>query len=195
MRAYGLTKDIGFRSLALERAAQPAFPVGLLPPDVADVLLPDAQAARAGGASYSQSDARAAIALLSHRASAKVIPTIGHVLSHEAYLVITAPADEYFGHTKLSPFGVRNELTRIGKYLDVGWGSRMTGDALYVVDALDDWREQYPRDYELPRLLLATYTTLERIDSADAAAARAKVRKILTVEYNASPEARTLLAS
>jgi hypothetical protein len=195
MEAYGLTQDTSYRSLALQRAAQTAFPVGLLPPDVANRLLPQAEAARAGAAGYSADDARAAVALLSHRASAHVIPTIGHVLSHQAYLVITAPADEYFGHTKLSPLGFRNEIVRIGKYLDVGWGSRMSGDAVYLVDALDDWRQQYPRDYELPRLLLQTYTLLGRIDSPSAVAARAKVRTILTVEYNSSAEARSLLAS
>ena len=62
--------------------------------------------------------------MYSHRAAYKGLPTIGRVLSHEAYLVITAPADEYFGQTKLSPLGVRNELTRIGNYLDAGWGDR-----------------------------------------------------------------------
>ena len=48
----------------------------------------------------------------------------------KTYLVITAPADEYFGQTKLSPIGVRNALLHISKYLDAGWGTRMTGDAL-----------------------------------------------------------------
>jgi len=117
------------------------------------------------------------------------------VLSHDAYLVITAPADEYFGRTKLSPIGVSNELTRIDKYLDAGWGDRMTPDALYVLDSLVDWQHQYPRDYELPRLLLRSYQTLGRIDSPAALAAQAEVRRTLTVDYNASPEARSLLSS
>ena len=64
-----------------------------------------------------------------------------------------------------------------------------------VVDALDDWRQQYPRDYELPRLLLNTYKTLDRIDSPPAHDAEARVKHVLTVEYNASAEAQSLLES
>ena len=106
-----------------------------------------------------------------------------------------APADEYFGQTKLSPLGVRDALVRIGKYLDAGWGDRMTNDTLWVVDSLEDWQHQYPRDYELPRLLLQTYKTLQRMDSPEAQKAEADVRRTLTVDYNASPEARTLLTA
>jgi hypothetical protein len=195
LRAYELTHEPRYRTLALTRAAQAAFPIGLVPSEIAGPLLRDAAAARAGAAGYSPTDVAAAAALFSHKASARSIPIIGRVLSHQAYLIITAPADEYFGHTKLSPLGVRNELLRIAKYLDTGWGPRMTGDALWVVDALDDWRQQYPRDYELPRLLLATYKTLDRIDSPQAHAAEVRIRQILVVQYNDSSEAQTLLSS
>ena len=193
MRAYLITKDPSYRSQALLAAAQPVFPIALVPDDGSSVLWGAARDARNGAAGYSETDRQAAHAMYSHRASSHDIATIGRVLSHNAYLVITAPADEYFGHTKLSPLGVRNELTRIAKYLDAGWGDRMTQDTLWVMDSLDDWQHQYPRDYELPRLLLQTYKTLGRMDSADAIKARAQVRRELTVDYNASPEARTLL--
>jgi hypothetical protein len=193
VRAYLLTGDPQYRSLALLRAAQSRFPIAEVAPDTAAVLWPLAQAARSAASGYSDVDRRAAIAMYSHRAAVKDIPTIGHVLSHQAYLVITAPADEYFGQTKLSPLGVANELTRIGKYLDAGWGNRMTNDLLWVVDSLDDWQHQYPRDYELPRLLLQTYKTLGRMDSPEAQKAEADVRRTLTVDYNETPEARSLL--
>jgi hypothetical protein len=193
VRAYDVTKDPYFRSLALQRAAQPDFPIALVPPETATDLNAFTDAARLGRIGYSANDQEAAKAIVSHRATAKSIPTIGRVLSHQAYLVITAPADEYFGRTKLSPFGVRNALLHITKYLDAGWGSQMTGEALYVVDALDDWRQQYPRDYELPRLLLNTYKTLDRINSPQARDAEVRVKRLLTVEYNTSSEARSLL--
>jgi hypothetical protein len=195
MRAYLITKDAHYRSLALLRAAQPGFPIGLVGDDTYKLLWPAAQDARSGAAGYSDVDRQAAVAMFSHKASAKVIATIGRVLSHNAYLVITAPADEYFGQTKLSPLGVRNELTRIGKYLDAGWGNRMTKDTLWVIDSLEDWQHQYPRDYELPRLLLQTYQTLGRMDSPDAQKAEADVRRTLTIDYNATTEARSLLTS
>jgi hypothetical protein len=194
VRAYELSKDAYYRSLALQRAAQPSFPIALVPPETEKDLSVYADAARLGEPGYSTGDQDAAKAIASHRATAHAIPTIGHVLSHEAYLVITAPADEYFGRTKLSPIGVRNALLHITKYLDAGWGPQMTGDALHVVDALDDWRQQYPRDYELPRLLLNTYKTLDRINSPEAHEAEARVKRLLTVEYNDSAEAQSLLA-
>lgn len=193
LRAYLITRDIRYRSLALLRAAQPNFPIGLVPEDTGKVLWAVAQSARGTASGYSAVDRQAAVAMYSHRASYKGLPTIGRVLSHDSYLVITAPADEYFGQTKLSPIGVRNELTRIGKYLDAGWGDRMTKDTLWVVDSLEDWQHQYPRDYELPRLLLATYKTLGRMESREAQKAEAGVRRTLTIDYNATTEARSLL--
>lgn len=193
VRAYLISGDARYRSLALQRAAQPVFPIGLVPDDSGKPLWAMAQAARSGASGYSSIDRQDAAAMFSHRAGAKNMAVIGRVLSHQAYLVITAPADEYFGQTKLSPIGVRNELTRIGKYLDAGWGDRMTKDTLWVIDSLEDWQHQYPRDYELPRLLLQTYKTLGRMDSPEAQKAEADVRRTLTVDYNATTEARSLL--
>jgi hypothetical protein len=193
VRAYLITRDPAYRSQALLAAAQPIFPITQVPDDSGSVLWSAASEARSGVAGYTDTDRQAARAMFSHRAAERVLPTIGHVLSHHAYLVITAPADEYFGHTKLSPIGVANELVRIGKYLDAGWGDRMTQDTLWVIDSLEDWQHQYPRDYELPRLLLQTYQTLGRLDSPDALKARTEIRRQLTVDYNASPEARSLL--
>ena len=195
VRAFTVSKNPYYRSLALQRAAQPEFPIALVAPETAKDLFAFTDAARLAAVGYSPGDEAAAKAIVSHRATAKSIPVIGRVLSHDAYLVITAPADEYFGQTKLSPIGVRNALLHITKYLDAGWGAQMTGEALYVVDALDDWRQQYPRDYELPRLLLTTYKTLDRIDSPQARDAEVRIKKLLTVEYNASTEAQSLLAS
>jgi hypothetical protein len=120
---------------------------------------------------------------------------IGHVVAHDRYLVITAPADEYFGHTRLSPIGVRNELTRIGKYLDAGWSGQMTKETVYVIDSLDDWQHQYPRDYELPRLYKRVFDLLGREDSAQAKQAQKDVRRTLLVNYPNSSEARDFLSS
>jgi hypothetical protein len=193
MRAYLTTRDPAYRSAALLAASQSIFPITDEPQEPDSVLWNAAGEARSGAAGYTDTDRAAARAMFSHKAAEHNVPTIGRVLSHNAYLVITAPADEYFGHTKLSPIGVANELIRIGKYLDAGWGDRMTQDTLWVIDSLEDWQHQYPRDYELPRLLLETYKTLERLDTPEAVNARAEIRHELTVDYNASPEARTLL--
>jgi hypothetical protein len=110
-------------------------------------------------------------------------------------LTRTAPADEYFGHTKLSPLGVRNELTRINKYLDAGWGDRMAGDALWVDDAILDWQHQYPHDPTLARHLLDLYRMLVRVGAAQTKPEAEKVRTLLLVEYAGSPQALELAAS
>jgi hypothetical protein len=195
LRAYNLTQDARWRTLALQRAAQAAFPIASISPDLGKVLFPMVDAARNAGPGYSESEREAARIVASHRASAKGLPEIGHVVSHESYLNITAPADEYFGRTKLSPIGVRNELTRIGRYLDAGWAGRMTQDTVYVVDSLDDWQHQYPRDYELPRLYKRAYDALGREDTTEAKQARQLVRRTLLVNYPTSTEARSFLSS
>jgi hypothetical protein len=195
LRAYNLTQDTHWRMLALQRAAQNVFPIASIPPDLGKILFPIVDAARNAGPGYSEFERETARVIASHRASAHGLPVIGHVVSHETYLNITAPADEYFGHTKLSPIGVRNELTRIGRYLDAGWGGRMIKETMYVVDSLDDWQHQYPRDYELPRLYKRAYDALGRQDTAEAKKARQQVRRTLLVNYPTSTEARSFLSS
>ncbi|MGD1065242.1 MAG: hypothetical protein ABR975_00310 [Vulcanimicrobiaceae bacterium] len=193
LRAYNLTDDPSWRALAFQHAAQADFPIGSVPPDVSKVLFPLVDGARNAAPGYSQNERELARVIASHRASAHGLPLIGHVLSHQAYLVITAPADEYFGRTKLSPIGVENEIIRIGKYLDAGWGGHMTKDTLWVVDSLDDWQHQYPRDYELPRLYRLVYDVLGREDTPEAKAERDTRRRTQIIEYPNSSEARSFL--
>jgi hypothetical protein len=195
LRAYNLTQDTRWRTLALQRASQSTFPIGSVPQDMGRVLFPMVDAARNAGPGYSAEEREAARIVASHRASAHGLAVIGHVASHDTYLIITAPADEYFGHTKLSPIGVRNELTRIGKYLDAGWGGQMTKDVIWVVDSLDDWQHQYPRDYELPRLYKRAYDTLGRAGTPEAKQAQQDVRRTLLVNYPTSSEARAFISS
>jgi hypothetical protein len=195
LRAYNLTQDTRWRTLAFQRASQNTFPIGTVPQDMGKVLFPMIDAARNAGPGYSEAERVVARIVASHRASAHGLAVIGHVQSHDTFLIITAPADEYFGQTKLSPIGVRNELTRIGKYLDAGWGGRMTKDTVWVVDALDDWQHQYPRDYELPRLYKRAYDTLGRAGTPEAKAAQQDVRRTLLVNYPTSSEARAFLSS
>ncbi len=195
MRAYNLTQDPRWRTTALQRATQPDFPIASVPQDFGKVFFPIVDAARNAAPGYSPTEREAARIVASHRAAAHGLPVIGHVVSHEAFLIITAPADEYFGRTKLSPIGVRNELARIGRYLDAGWGGQMTKDTVWVVDSLDDWQHQYPRDYELPRLYKRAFDTLAREDTPEAKQAQSQVRRTLLVNYPMSSEARAFLSS
>jgi hypothetical protein len=195
LRAYNLTGDTAWRLLALQRAAQSTFPIGSLPSDVKKTFFPMVDSARNAGPGYSAAEREAARIVASHAASAHGLAVIGRVTTHNTYLLITAPADEYFGQTKLSPIGVRNEIARIGKYLDAGWGGRMTKDTLYVIDSLNDWQHQYPRDYELPRLYKRVYDTLAREETPEAKKAGLEVRRLLIVAYPTSTEARSFFSS
>ncbi len=195
LRAYNLSGDTAWRLLALQRAAQATFPIGSLPSDVKKTFFPMVDSARNAGPGYSAAEREAARIVASHAASAHGLAVIGRVTSHNTYLLITAPADEYFGQTKLSPIGVRNEIARIGKYLDAGWGGRMTKDTLYVIDSLNDWQHQYPRDYELPRLYKRVYDTLAREETPEAKKAGLEVRRLLIVAYPTSTEARSFFSS
>ena len=195
LAAYALTHDTGYRSRALASAAQPTFPIGAIDPDLAAKLGEIAHAAESGAEGYTDADRVAARALRSHQAHAQGIPVIGRVLSHEAQLSLTAPADEYFGDMRMSPLGVRNEIIRIGRYLDSGWGDRMNGEALQLVSALVDWQHNYPRDYELPTRLLEAYHLLGRLSTPQCRVAADEIRRLLTVEYPSTPQAQTLLSS
>ncbi len=197
VRAYNLTKDAKYRSLALEHVAAPEFPVAKLPDPPGVEILSWADAATANVSGYSPADIANAREFLRRRAALKDPPIIARVvaLPHDERLLITAPADEYFGRQKMSPIGVENELARIGRYLDAGWGTRMTGAIVDVESAIDEWQKGYPRDYALPRTLLSAYRVFSRVDSPEAQAAAKHMKTLLTIEYGDSAEARELLGA
>ncbi|MDB5043806.1 MAG: hypothetical protein JWN27_4532, partial [Candidatus Eremiobacteraeota bacterium] len=65
----------------------------------------------------------------------------------------------------------------------------------YVIDSLNDWQHQYPRDYELPRLYKRVYDTLAREETPEAKKAGLEVRRLLIVAYPTSTEARSFFSS
>lgn len=196
-RAYDLTKDPAYRSAALRSVAEPSFPIDSLPDPPGVDVVTWANSAVAGAPGYTEADVANARAFLRRRAALKDPPIIARVVAvpHDVRLLITAPADEYFGRMKMSPLGIGNEVVRIGKYLDAGWGTRMTQAALDLENAIDEWQKGYPRDYALPRTLLAAYRTFERIGSPDAEAAAGRVKALLTIDYGDSSQARELLGT
>jgi len=109
-------------------------------------------------------------------------------------LMRTAPADEYFGQTRLSPLGVGNEFIRIAKYLDAGWGAQMAPDALYLASSLEEWQHQYPHDPTLPRHLLDYYGLLQRVGAPATISEAAAIRALVLVQYAGSAQALALAA-
>lgn len=81
-----------------------------------------------------------------------------------------APADEYFGRLRLSPFGIRHKIFSLKD--DLHHGRRkpdaIEHDALDVQDALQDWSSRYPRDSWIPAALWNLAILYEELPGEDA---------------------------
>jgi hypothetical protein len=196
-KAWLLTKDTTYRSLALERAAKNYFPLANLGDPAAGELFNAARGAADGGLGYTAQDGENGRVILRERARIRDPREIARVetISHGRLMTIRAPADEYFGRMGMSVLGIRNEINRINKYLDTGWGERMANAGTLLADAVDAWHKEYPHDTALPDTLLKTYRTLRRINADQVGVAAEQMRHILLVEYTDSSQARELLAT
>lgn len=196
VRAYGLTHDATYRSLLLQHAADPANPIWRVPDPEYGVMFAIASSALVDPG-FTEADRSAARAIAYRRAHEPELKTIARInaFSHDLRLTETAPADEYFGRLKFSPIGVRNEVVRINKYLDKGWGYRMESDSLQVENAVSDWQKQYPHDRTLPAALLETYRLLQRVETEKTERAAEQIKTTLLVQYAASRQAQELAAS
>jgi hypothetical protein len=123
----------------------------------------------------------------------RVITTVTS-MPHDAYMGTLAPADEYFGRMGMSILGIENQLKHINYMLDYDYGAREYGETALVAESIDDMHKVYPRDRDLPMLLLWCYQTLQRMDDWRAKAAASHLRAILTIEYQDSPQAKKLLS-
>jgi hypothetical protein len=197
IRAYNLTRDLAYRSLLLAHAANPDVPLVRVPdPEFGEMFAIVGQGL-GEDATLTEADRANARAIDDRRRRTPDLQVIArvHAIPHDLRLTRTAPADEYFGNQKMSPLGIRNELIRINKWLDVGWGTRMTSDALNVADSVDDWQHQYPRDLSLPQHLLEVCQVLERVGSDAAKTQAARVKNVLLLQYATSSQARSLAPS
>jgi len=196
VRAYNLTNDRRYRSLLLLHAAESTMPLTHLPAGEGAQLFAVVDGALHGvgiGGGFSETDRFEARILDRRRRVTPSLQTFGRPTSpNEARLAATAPADEYFGRTRLSPLGVSNEIVRINKYLDAGWGTRMAPDALYLESSIEDWQRQYPHDPTLPKRLADFYRLLLRIDDASTQPEAKKMRALVLVQYAGTNQAREL---
>lgn len=194
-RAWLLTRDPSWRSLALQRAAAPDFPVAHLPTTWGNEFVVMANAASPGQNGYTDGDAHNAQIFVTRLKAVDPLRVIGSetAMPHDAYLSTLAPADEYFGKLGMSILGIENELKHINFMLDYKYGDRESGATVSVADSIDGMQRVYPRDRDLPMLLYWCYTTLRRMDDDEAVKAAAHLKAILTVEYQDSPQARKIL--
>ncbi len=68
-----------------------------------------------------------------------------------------APADEYFGHYRLSVLGIANTIRDAGKRLDEGRDAQpiVDGPLAFASDAIRAWQQRFPNDPWIPRDLLS----------------------------------------
>ncbi|MHB8704097.1 MAG: hypothetical protein ACYC8W_08190 [Candidatus Tyrphobacter sp.] len=194
-RGWELTHDPAWRSKALARAAQPAFPIANLPDSYAGAFVDAARAAIANVPGYTADDrANAAIAVERLRRLGK-LEIIAHlsVMPHDVYMTTLAPADEYFGPLRMSVLGIENEMKHVNFMLDYRYGNRESGAALEVARSVDDMHRVYPRDRDMTKLLYACIRMLGRMSTPAVEEEARHLRGVLTVEYQDSPQAQALL--
>lgn len=195
-RAYALTRDAAYRSALLQHAAEPAVTLSLVPTAERNQLfaLVNATLADPAASESDRANARAVAARRNRTSAARLAGDPGSEPRNVA-LKHTAPADEYFGEIRISPIGVDDEMQRIQKYLDAGWGERMAPDALHLAGAVEDWQHQYPHDRTLPKYLAGLYKLLVRVAAPATLAEAQRIREVLVVQYAGSDEARLFDAS
>jgi hypothetical protein len=195
-RSWLLTGDPSWRSLAFQRAANPNFPLAHLPTSYGPEFVRAAQMASAGTLSQDapgdKANADTIVTRLKNLTSPLIIASVKSV-PHDVYLSTLAPADEYFGRMGYSVLGIQNELKHINFMLDYNYGNREAASTLLVADAIVAMQHVYPRDRDMPKLLYSAITTLQRMDAPEAKSSQARLRSLLTIEYQDSPEARKVL--
>ncbi len=196
-RGWLLTHDPKWRSLAFERAAAPSFPVANLPTTYGNEFVNEAERAASGGPGFTLDDVANAKAFLAHLKAVVPLRVISSVTSmpHGAMLTTLAPADEYFGRMGYSILGIKNELKHINFMLNYKYGNREADQTLLVAQSIVDMQKVYPRDRDMAMLLYTCMKTLQRMTDPRALATARKLRGILTVEYQDSPQARKLLGA
>lgn len=194
-RGWLISNDASWRSLALVHANESSFPLGNLPSTWGPGFLNAVRNAAAGAQGYTQGDQVNAQAVLNRIRNLSTPPLIASVKvqPHDVYLTTLAPADEYFGPMGMSILGIQNELKRVNFMIGYGYTYQESSAAVQIATSIDDLHKVYPRDRDLPQLLLDTYTMLGKIGTPEASTARTHMRAILTVEYQDTPQARQLL--
>lgn len=196
-RGWLITGDTHWRTLAFERAAQVNFPVANLPTTYGNAFVTEARSAKAGVAGFTPDDRANATAFLARYDALDPMRTIAVVkgIPHSAMLTMLAPADEYFGPFGYSILGIENQLKHVNFMLDYKYGDRESAETLTIVQAVLDMQKVYPRDRDMAKLLYSCITTLQRMTTREAKAAVVKLRGLLTVEYQDSPEAQKVLTA
>lgn len=99
-----------------------------------------------------------------------------------------APADEYFGHYKLSVLGIANTIRDAGNRVDSGADARtlLSGPLSFVTEAMKDWEQQYPRDPWIAKDLLALEAVYLRVPTDEGFRLATQTEAWLVADYSDS---------
>jgi len=100
-----------------------------------------------------------------------------------------APADEYFGHARMSVLGISNVIRDVGKRIDEGTPPRsmIDGPLSFVGDAIRDWQHEYPRDPWIARDLYALELVYVRVPTSESQTLARATEGWLERDYPDSP--------
>jgi hypothetical protein len=121
------------------------------------------------------------------------LPSAALAATKVSYAGGVAPADEYFGPTRMSVLGIRNTIqdTQIRASSDP---DRVTakywGTLALAHSALVDWASKYPHDLWIPRNAFLMARLFDHIHTAEGDAAAADCRGILFHNFAATWFAR-----
>ena len=111
-----------------------------------------------------------------------------------------APADEYFGHMKLSILGINNIVhdTKLRESFDPAHAADNFTKLSFAEDALEDWAAKYPQDNWLPGKAYYMSHEFWAMNTADGDRAAQRCRALLLHRFAKSPyatKAHTEIAS
>lgn len=111
-----------------------------------------------------------------------------------APLAALAPADESFGHFRMSVLGIANAIRLAGDRLAAGADPHAicSGSLAFAGDAIAAWEQAYPQDPAIPRDLLALERTYALAAGAEARAHANATAEWLLRDYPNSEAAREL---
>ncbi|MDP9017534.1 MAG: hypothetical protein M3N19_04370 [Candidatus Eremiobacteraeota bacterium] len=96
-----------------------------------------------------------------------------------------APADEYFGHLKMSILGIRNTLKDLAQKADYNPSNpeQIFGTAAFTEDALHEWEQKYPRDPWLAKTVAGLVHMYAKVPTAQGRAKMHAALAWLTSRY------------
>ena len=101
-----------------------------------------------------------------------------------------APADEYFGHYRLSVLGIANSIRDSGHRIDEGnVGPTIDGPLMFATDAIRAWEKQYPRDPWIARDLYAMQIVYLHVRGQRGLELARSTEAWLVADYPNAPEA------